>query len=120
MTKKQGESVKEKIEEAVQIERAEIVEELAVKAESIRKRVDTLCRDTKVTFETILKTFRAHEDTLNNMLKKMDSMDEMMGLVLVAIRQNEYLQAYYPEQHGFPAGKYVGKHPAILMEGKRQ
>ena len=87
---------------------------------AVSNKIERLCKDTKETFAAMLKTFCAHEDLLNNMLKKMDSMDEMMGLVLVAIRQNEYLQAYYPEQHGFPAGKYVGTHPAKLMEGKRQ
>jgi len=115
MTKK-IDPIEEKIEEAIQIERAEIVEELGVKAESIRKRVDSLCKNTEATFTAMLKTFCTHEDILNTMLKKMDSIDEMMGLILVAIRQNEYLQAYYPAQHGFPAGKYPGIHPAKLME----
>jgi len=56
MTKK-IDPLEEKIEEAVQIERAEIVEELAIKAQSIRKQVDSLCKNTEATFTSMLKTF---------------------------------------------------------------
>jgi hypothetical protein len=31
--------------------------------------------------------------------------------VLLAIRQNEYLQAWYPAQQGYPEMKVVGSHP---------
>lgn len=65
-------------------------------------------------FAGIMSTFCTYEESILGVLRKMETIDEMMSLVLVAIRQNEYLQAYYPAQHGFPAGKYVGIHPAKL------
>lgn len=53
------------------------------------------------------KTHQMIEETLNN--------------VLVAIKQNEYLQAWYPEQHGYTAGKVTGMHPAKMeaISGRR-
>jgi paraquat-inducible protein B len=38
-------------------------------------------------------------------------MDETQRNIFLAIRQNEYLQAWYPEQHEFPEMKVVGPHP---------
>lgn len=37
--------------------------------------------------------------------------EQTMVNVLAAIRQNEYLQAYYPAQGGIPEMKVSGKHP---------
>lgn len=105
--------------EAVQIERAQIVKEVESSAQNIRMQVNKLCNDTEETFAKILATFRAHEDILGGILAKMTTIDEMMSCVLVAVRQNEYLQTYYPAQHGFPEGKYVGIHPAKLEGVKK-
>lgn len=51
--------------------------------------------------------------------KVTDNVDETLGNVLLAIRQNEYLKAWYPAQHGFPEMKVEGKHPAKTFGGKR-
>ena len=40
--------------------------------------------------------------------------EETLTNVLLAIRQNEYLQAWYPEQHGYPEMKVVGTHPSNI------
>ena len=40
-----------------------------------------------------------------------DNVDCTLRNVLLAIRQNEYLQSWHPEQAGFPEMKVVGKHP---------
>lgn len=37
--------------------------------------------------------------------------EETFSNVLLAIRQNEFLQAYYPPQKGYPEMKVVGRHP---------
>ena len=51
-----------------------------------------------------------------NIMKEISStnknVEETVCNVLLAIRQNEYLQAYYPEQLGFKEMKVVGKHPS--------
>ena len=56
---------------------------------------------------------------LKDMAKTCESAEETLGCVLVAIRQNEFLQTYYPAQNGFPAKKFCGVHPSKLM-GKAQ
>lgn len=60
----------------------------------------------------LLKTYAA---VFSESARVSENVNETLGAVLLAIRQNEYLQAYYPEQHGFKAGKYTGQHPAKLM-----
>lgn len=59
--------------------------------------------------------FADHKQFLSEIMRKMESIDEMMSCILVAVRQNEYLQTYYPAQHGFPEMKCGGIHPAKLM-----
>lgn len=39
--------------------------------------------------------------------------------VLLAIRQNEYLQAWYPAQQGYPEMKVTGKHPIKIKREKK-
>lgn len=53
-----------------------------------------------------------YEKALKAVTKSNENVEETLGNVLLAIRQNEYLQAWHPEQHGYPAMKVTGKHPA--------
>lgn len=48
--------------------------------------------------------------TLIECLQVMQTADETLCNVLLAIRQNEFLQAYYPAQNGMPAQRVVGKY----------
>jgi len=48
-----------------------------------------------------------------------ESANETLGCVLLAIRQNEYLQTYYPEQNGFKSGKYISTHPSKLLRKEK-
>lgn len=77
----------------------------------------------KELLDDIEKTNRQTKDIMQKMdkhllnegqyLKKSNELlgyvDETLTNVLLAIRQNEYMQAYYPAQHGEPAKKVVGK-----------
>lgn len=54
-------------------------------------------------------------DCLRDNNKNIQCVDESLGNVLLAIRQNEYLQANYPAQHGFAEMKVVGQHPAKYL-----
>jgi hypothetical protein len=38
--------------------------------------------------------------------------EESLGLMLLAIKQNQFLHTDYPAQHGYPDMKIAGKHPA--------
>jgi F0F1-type ATP synthase delta subunit len=53
-----------------------------------------------------------YEKSLKAVSKTNENVEETLGNVLLAIRQNEYLQAWHPEQYGYPAMKVTGKHPA--------
>lgn len=54
-----------------------------------------------------------HQETLDECLKVMGNADETLCNVLLAIRQNEFLQAYYPAQNGQPEQKVVGKYIVV-------
>jgi hypothetical protein len=45
------------------------------------------------------------------MLLAVQGAEDTLLNVLVAIRQNEALQAWYPPQQGYPEMKVVGSHP---------
>jgi len=64
------------------------------------------------------KTFQFFEKKIEKMIQNLNRItevneiaEETLSNVLLAIRQNEYLQAWYPEQHGYPAMKVKGQHP---------
>lgn len=85
----------------------------------LKNQLDILIRKTKDHQKKVDKSLDNHQNRLTKIVSTMESIDEMMSLILVAIRQNEYLQAYYPAQHGHPAGKYAGLHPAKLEEKRK-
>ena len=63
---------------------------------------------------------KEQKDFLQEISRTNTNVDETLGNVLLAIRQNEYLQAHYPAQLGYPEMKVVGKHPInIKPKGKR-
>jgi predicted nucleic acid-binding Zn-ribbon protein len=81
----------------------------------LKDRLDRINRNLDKWHENAIdlaKLMKRQEELLNKVSKTSDSVDDSLGNVYLAIRQNEYLQAWYPEQHNFPAMKVVGKHPA--------
>lgn len=90
--------------------------------DDLRKQMQCIKRDTsKYTQECtqqvddIWKVLKSYSEVFEESNRIAESSNEVLGAVLLAIRQNEYLQAYYPEQHGFKAGKYTGQHPSKLI-----
>ncbi len=63
-----------------------------------------------------------HKEFLEEITEANQSAEEILGNVLLAIRQNEYLQAWHPPQGGFPEMKVTGIHPLNLQinEKKRE
>lgn len=64
------------------------------------------------------KILKEHEKKFEIYNKKLDQVEALfetteitLSNVLLAIKQNEYLQAWYPEQNGYKEMKVVGKHP---------
>ncbi len=65
------------------------------------------------------KSLKKYDEALRLSQKQFEIVEETLCNVLLAIRQNEYLQAYYPESQGHPAGKYVGRHPVQERRDKK-
>jgi len=105
-------------------------EEIKKIAEKIAEDNRSLLREHKKFFKESLKEVKAtikknasvanyihgsllkYEKSLKAIKETNDNVEETLGNVLLAIRQNEYLQAWHPEQLGYPAMKVTGKHPA--------
>lgn len=59
----------------------------------------------------LTKTLMSYEQELKKITRINETIEQTLQNVLVAIRQNEYLQAYYPAQCGLPAMNVIGTHP---------
>lgn len=70
----------------------------------------------KRTLEKIRSELKQHEDRLREILAVNQNVDETLCNVLLAIRQNEYLQAWYPPQNGEVEQKVVGKYHTFNKE----
>lgn len=57
-----------------------------------------------------------HNKFLENLFDSNSNLEELVLNVLLAIRQNEYLQAWYPKQSGYPEMKICGTHPLKTKE----
>ena len=116
-------------------------EELQKEIESLRKERKQFFEDTRIMLaqqrgflNTFLNKTDKHDRKIDkaflNMHKEIvrlntvveavsktnECVEESLCNVLLAIRQNEYLQAWYPEQSGFPEMKVTGIHPANIKE----
>lgn len=58
-------------------------------------------------------TMRVYLTVLESVKKTNETVDETLCNVLLAIRQNEYLQAWYPAQGKEPEKKVVGKYTRL-------
>src|SRR5277367_5636539 len=82
----------------------------------LQKEISKLATENHEMIIQIKKDLIEHSKLLKEVAQSCETSEETLGSVLVAIRQNEFLQTYYPAQHGFPAKKYCGIHPAKLTE----
>lgn len=75
-------------------------------------------------FESHQRKMKKIENSIQNAImaqnKKLNMLQEQMEItegtntnILLAIRQNEYLQAWYPAQSGFKEMNVVGEHPLV-------
>jgi flagellar hook-basal body complex protein FliE len=75
-----------------------------------REIIDQMLRRQKAFEYSVTKTLKGYHRDLHDVLSVMTNADETLCNVLLAIRQNEYLQAWYPPQRGNPEQKVVGKY----------
>ena len=98
----------------------------------VRKQMKAVIKETlyEPLDEKIIGLFKQIDKNVNKSLEKIDkssnetifelnkimevnkNVEEYIANLLLAINQNEYLQAWYPAQKGYPEMKVVGKHPS--------
>lgn len=66
----------------------------------------------------VTEKFKNQNDSISKYASIAASTEDALLNVLLAIKQNEYLQAYYPEQLGYQAMKVVGSHPSRYTNQK--
>lgn len=71
---------------------------------SIKKQIDNQATKS-------LKQLTKCADALDRICKLNEEVEATLCNVMLAIKQNSYLQAWYPEQQGFEEGLYSGVHP---------
>lgn len=86
--------------------------------ESMKRQFSSLVRQHKETLEMFKKSCNEHTKYLGELARTNENVSDTLLNVLLAIRQNEYLQAWYPPQQGFPEMKVSGSHPSKLMKAK--
>ena len=82
----------------------------------INADVVRLLRENNEVVKNCLATAKATATQTKNYKSTMENVEDTLLNVLVAIRQNEYLQAWYPPQKGHPAMKVIGTHPLHQKE----
>ena len=80
----------------------------------ISKACEKIAQENYTATKFMLEEFKCYGELFKHMTSTIENIDETLGNVLLAIRQNEYLQAYYPAQHEYPDLKVVGKHPVKI------
>ena len=78
----------------------------------IADEIKSLKKENICFLKVLTKKFNDQSQVLLEVARVAQSTEDTLLNVLLAIRQNEYLQANYPEQHGYPEMKVVGSHPA--------
>lgn len=86
-----------------------IEEDLQIEMLHIKKEVSLIRND-------FLKMIDEMNQSLARSVEISQSCEENLLNVLLAIKQNEYLQAYYPAQRGYPEMKVVGVHPSKIKQ----
>lgn len=88
--------------------------------DSMHRRQDAFLKRMEVYLGKIQKNQEETSTFQNAHLSKIAEIsicsEETLLNVLLAIRQNEYLQAWYPEQKGYSEMKVAGLHPQKLEE----
>lgn len=84
---------------------------------SLRELKDSIKKNHEVA-NYIHGSLLKNQKHLKTLTESNANVEETLANVLLAIKQNEYLQAWYPAQHGYPDLKVTGKHPAKVQVAK--
>ena len=89
--------------------------EMFKKTYLLHQKMESEIREVKKETTSLLamltKRLNEQKEAISKSISVSENSEETLLNVLLAIRQNEYLQAWYPEQHGFPEMNVIGSHP---------
>lgn len=107
---------KKKVEKALS-EKKELAD-LLKKNKTLLENLESVMRQLRkeqIDFLNFLKReFKENSKMLSTTAHSVQHAEDALLNVLLAIRQNEYLQAYYPAQKGHPEMRVTGTHPVNL------
>lgn len=66
------------------------------------------------------KTLQNCFETLQNICRVNEEIEATICNVMIAIKQNSFLQAWYPEQQGINEGLFSGPHPIVQERIKKK
>lgn len=84
--------------------------------DSLVKKQRDFMEKVDANFSEIRKLMKMYDEKFIKYTKVSEEVEQTLMNVFLAIRQNEYLQAYYPPQDGFKEMNVVGTHP---LQAKR-
>lgn len=107
------------------------IQEKAHSVEELQRLFSKEFRENRKIFATIRQDLNKQQDKNTSVLKECaDTLDRICKLneqieaticnVMLAIKQNSYLQAWYPEQQGIDAGRFAGAHPIVEKRIERK
>lgn len=91
---------------------AKALELIVTEQKLFLKHHEVFVDESQKVFSEIKRILKNHDQRITKLTEINDNVDQTLTNVLFAIRQNEYLQAWYPAQSGYPEMKVVGTHPA--------
>lgn len=87
--------------------------------EELKTDISKNLKDTFKIAQITKKAVDKHTDFLESTKECFENCEDTFLNVLVAIRQNEYLQANYPAQKGYPEMKVTGPHPSKIKKKEK-
>ncbi len=98
-TKIQATKIEKKILEMLQ-ENKKMLGEIELFIQRMDKKIWSFAAKSDEAQREIFQIIKGHENYLDTLKKQNETLDETVCNVLLAIRQNEYVQAWYPNKAG--------------------
>jgi hypothetical protein len=86
-------------------------EKPSIELDKVQKILEEANKETLKTVGEIKKILELHEKTLQEITQINRTVEDTLLNVLLAIKQNTFLQAWYPSQAGHPEIHVIGSHP---------
>jgi|SRR5579863_7669797 len=90
---------------------SKILSDIRGSFESMKSQNNRFLKEAREMLKDMNQKMSGYSDLINSVKSTNENVEDTILNVLAAIRQNEYLQAWYPEQSGMPEMKVIGSHP---------